>query len=395
VIRKGLICFLAWAVAAACLSPGVEARTGDGGPDPGPYAVACTNLQIDETLARPGVPISTYLRGGQAADGSLFYLDSLLAHPESVFRFNVAVPDDAAKYFDSAGLTVPIVGVIFYPTSLTNNRPDYEFPELSPAFPRMQRPGEVPIFPDEEARYPVLIYSHGLEDFPISGQQLLSHIRLASHGYIIVCLFHGDGRFPDDSWARFHQFPQRPLACKQALDHLGNHVYFNERIDWDRAAALGVSYGGSTVLSLTGARVTGGPSRRLVQFDVDPRLKAGAGIISYCGADGNPWFGNNFEGANTLFAPQMVICGDLDEIAPCSYSRSTLQASPQVGYHVTLVGSIHGLSTEAMYDANTWVLTFLEAYLKEDPQALVRLNTMGSVEGGPDDRVEIFNPASP
>ncbi len=50
------------------------ARSGDSGPDTGPYAAGCTNIAVDQSLVAPGRSLGDYLSGLEK-DGAIYYLD--------------------------------------------------------------------------------------------------------------------------------------------------------------------------------------------------------------------------------------------------------------------------------------------------------------------------------
>ncbi len=289
----------------------------------------------------------------------------MLAHSSAVFSIDLQVPDEQDLYGQSAGRSLPVVGFICYPTPDDNPRADYQFPDTEQPIPHMQQPGEEPLFADSRAKYPLLVYSHGHSSHPMSDPQILALTRLASQGYVVLALFHGDDRFPDDSpLTGYNQLPLRPLALKAALDQLESDPLFGSHIDWERVGAIGVSYGGATVLAASGARLTDLRGWGLLDPAHDSRLRAAAGVVSFCGLGVVPLFGLDYSGASYLGTPQIIVCGELDPVAPCSLSRKTLEASGQRGYLITVAGQGHLMNSEALYDANYWSLLFLDAYVK-------------------------------
>lgn len=56
---------------------------------------------------------------------------------------------------------------------------------------------------------------------------------------------------------------------------------------------------------------------------------------------------------------------------------------------VALEGVEHEFDDGSTDDIFTWILTFLDAEVRGDTDALQRLSTMGSVEGGGDDSVRL------
>ncbi|MCB2187835.1 MAG: VCBS repeat-containing protein [Deltaproteobacteria bacterium] len=371
------------------------ARTGDSGPEPGPYAVGCTNLVVDQALVAPGHALEDYL-AGDVDGGSLLYVDQVLAHPAAAFHFDLVVPNDTNLYGDYAGATLPMVGLISYPTGDSNPRDGYDFPGANRTLPHMQAPGEAPLFPGVTARFPLLLASHGYGGSPVDDNgTILAQLRYASHGYIVAALFHADGRIPETQVYPpfpYVQMALRALSCKQALDALEADPYFGPRIAWDRVGGIGGSYGGTTLLLWSGAELWD-LDTFLGTFPTtpDPRVKAAAGLVSFCGNAILPLFGLGYSGAGHITAPQFIASGTLDTVAPVDQARATLNASPTTGYHVTVEGEEHLFTDEGLYDAQTWALLFLDAYLKGDTAALAQLQTMGAVPGGPPDSVEIIN----
>jgi hypothetical protein len=57
---------------------------------------------------------------------------------------------------------------------------------------------------------------------------------------------------------------------------------------------------------------------------------------------------------------------------------------------VALSGVTHGFDDASTNDIFTWLLTFLDAEVRGDPEAISRFSTMGSVAGGGDDSVWLY-----
>jgi len=73
-------------------------------------------------------------------------------------------------------------------------RPDYPLPTGN-VVPHMHHGGDAPIFANENSRYPVLLFSHGLTGNRISGETIGALRLFASRGYAVVAPFHGDPRY--------------------------------------------------------------------------------------------------------------------------------------------------------------------------------------------------------
>jgi len=360
----------------------------------GPYPVGASCIRIDTNKIASGRSLDDYLQGNYD-NGQRYYLDQILSNPESSFLFQLAVPDDRSLYGDLAGSVMPMGAVVLYPTDGSNTRPDYAFPEASASLPHMQRPGEGPIFPAGGQRFPVLVASHGYGGHPVSDRELIETMGyLASRGYIVVALFHGDLRVPEDLGGApfpYVQLALRPLALKTALDHLGSLPEFNDRVDWDRIGGIGGSFGGSAMLLLTGARILDLNSFGTNLTTYDPRVKAAAGIVSYCGDAIVPLFGFDTSGAETIAAPQIIIGGSEDDTAPVWRARDAFVHARVRSYLVTLQGEGHMFSAEGFNDARVWALDFLDAFVMGDGAARDRLDSRREAPGGPADSVEIYN----
>jgi predicted dienelactone hydrolase len=181
------------------------------------------------------------------------------------------------------------------------------------------------------------------------------------------------------------------LELKVALDHLQAQPEFADRVDWDRIGGIGGSYGGSSMMLLTGARLLDLNSFGTNLTTYDPRVKAAAGIVSFCGNDVVPLFGIDTSGAENIATPQMIIGGSEDEVALNWRQRDALRHSPTRGYLVTMHGEEHLFSSEGFDEATVWALDFLDAFVKGDSEARERLDARSEVPGGVRDTVEHFN----
>lgn len=107
------------------------------------------------------------------------------------------------------------------------------------------------------AQFPVILYSHGL----IGSRKTQSHVaeELASHGYVILALDHPDcwgTEFPDGRYLLGNHAGDVAGRLKDMqflLDEVGRMAgsdpVLRGRLDVDRIAAYGISYGGMTVES--------------------------------------------------------------------------------------------------------------------------------------------------
>jgi hypothetical protein len=162
---------------------------------PGPYVVACSNVEQDFSRVLPGETAKDYWEG--VPDGSRQrYVTQLFVDPVDALTVNVNVPDDRELFVNHARQQVATALLVCYPTAPSNPRPDYLLP-TGTAVPHMQRGAEAPIWADPGVRWPVLVFSHGLVGSPLSNDYILALTTLASYGYVLVAPFHGDPRFAD------------------------------------------------------------------------------------------------------------------------------------------------------------------------------------------------------
>ncbi|WP_370949475.1 alpha/beta hydrolase family protein [Amycolatopsis sp. cg5] len=209
---------------------------------------------------------------------------------------------------------------------------------------------------------PVVVLAHG------NGKSMSSYDPLvdfwASNGFVVVqptfldsrtvALTPDDPRYPDiwdirvQDLGRVLDELDRVLA---AIPGLG------ERVDRERIAVAGHSWGGQTAGMLLGARVVGvdGPNR------TDPRVKAGV-LFATAGLGGDeltPFAKENFSFLNPDFSglttPTLVVAGDHDQSALSTrgpdWFTDVYRLSPGARALLTLSGGEHLLGGIHAYDA--------------------------------------------
>lgn len=347
---------------------------------PGPYAVGSTNLEVSD---HPASPMVDYLKG-KSVSGKLTYIADVLTHPESVLVTKVDLPADPAVYGRLAGTSQPLVLYALYPTTTDNRRADYKFPYPDTGdnvFPHMQRAGEKPLFAGNGAHFPLIVYSQGYEGHGLWDLEQLKF--LASHGYIVVDIFHGDGRANLET-----NLGLRPLALKAALDCVLKHPDFGPAIDPERIGVSGGSFGGYTILA-----AMGGKNPAAADSVADPRIKAGFGLVPFMGARIGFWpatieawpFGKDYAGLRAVRAPFMAIYGQKDtNVPPESVMGGIAQISGPTSA-VMLDGEQHLFSKAVWSDVYTWELLFFDTWLRGDAGARRLLYGGTSVQGGVND----------
>ena len=376
--------------------------------EPGPYTVACSNVIQDFSKVVSG-EVTDYWEG-LPDNGTPRYVTDLLADPGNTLIATVTAPQDSDLYGDFAGLSLQFVVVVCYPTTADNPRPDYPLSSTDRSVPHMQTGDEAPLFTDASARYPVVAFSHGYKGSPISSDDYMRALTVsASYGYIVIAPFHGDLRFSNlslndlqlqdlyDLGVTTTNFTAmqalRPLAISAALVLVLAHPQWKDHIDNTKIGGFGASMGGETMLLLAGAKLT------TTYFDIvtsskqvtyDARIKAAVGYVPYFGHPILPAFGNNQEGLAGISLPFLGICGTADTTAPISEAENGISRLTGIRRLVALSGVAHEFDDASRNDIFTWTITFLDAEVRGDPDAISRLSTMGSVAGGGDDSVWLY-----
>lgn len=212
---------------------------------------------------------------------------------------------------------------------------------------------------------PVILFSHGF------GSSLRAYGPLtdfwAAHGFVVIQPTHLDSRSvglnPDDS-RRTRLWQYRVEDMTRILDNLDALEAavpdLRGRLDREKIATAGHSFGGQTAGILLGLRVldraTGeGPDMS------DPRVKAGV-LLATAGRGGSdlrpeaaiamPWLNPSFD---ELTSPTLVVAGDADvsvlTTRGADWSADPYWLSPGAESLVTLFGAEHSLGGIPGYEA--------------------------------------------
>lgn len=397
---------------------------------PGPFKVACSNVEQDAArIAQSGARALDFWEGREA-NGTSRYVAQVLAAPATALRYAAPVPDIREIYPQHAGGAVEHVAIVCHPTPAANLDPDYVLPETGDRVPRMQPAGAGPKliglaeyaagfgiavspFPGTApAPLPLVVFSHGLGGSPISPGYLGAMVDLASYGFMVGAVFHGDPRFSririedlaDFAYAvaNFDRFVEmelmRPVSLKALTDTLLAHPDWRAGIDAERIGGFGASMGGQAMANLLGARLTVGLGLACRDTVRDPRIRAAVGLVPYAGQTFLPSFCNDQVGAVAVRRPYLAIAGTADTTAPIKVVEQALNRFSGSRYLVALQDVPHEYRPEYRDDVMTWTVTFLRAYLgvAGDPQAMARLIRMAEVAGGPQDalRIDVHVPAA-
>lgn len=375
---------------------------------PGAYPVACSNLAHDEVAIGLIGGVAEDFWEGNPMNGQGRYVRQILAEPQAALHFDLQVPVDGTLYSHFGGSSLPFVVLVCYPTSPDNPRADYVVPGGG-LLPHMERPGDLPIFPQGAGSLPLILYSHSLGGSPLAANHLGSIQRLASHGYITLAVFHGDSRITSlriedlgDLLYLMREYERvvelqalRPLTLKAALDDLQGRPGYGEHVDLEEIGAFGASLGGEAALLTMGAWLTtnlGLESRPTVQ---DPRIKAAVGYVPYAGQRLLPAFGDDQNGAQHVRRPFLAICGSADATAPQTMTEQAVNRMQGSRFLVSLAGVEHKYLPEYADDVFGWAIPFLDAYVRDDPAALARFEGTREIGGGLGDSLVIAQALPP
>lgn len=419
-MRSRLLCTLAVLVAAA----GARAANHEVVVNPvilGPFKVACSNIEQDTgKIAASGALATDFWEGRNGK-----YITEILSFPASALRVDAPVPGDSRLYPQFHDQNVPHVAIVCHPTTATNTDPDYTLPGSTDKVPHMLPAGAQPRLPmlaeylatlgytripkvRMRAPMPLIVFSHGLGGSPIGSGYIDAIVALASHGYIVAAVFHGDSRFSririEDLgdvlylFTDFNKFVElelmRPVSLKAFTDLLLAHPDYAGSVDTNRIAAFGASLGGQAVINLLGARLSTTIGLSCQETVRDPRIQAAVGLVPYAGQSFLPSFCDGQNGAADVTKPFLAMSGTADTTAPIKQMQQAINLMPQSHYLVELQGVKHEFKAEFVGDVMTWTVTFLRAYLGGfgSEGAMAKLIRMNSVNGGPvDDLIVDFH----
>jgi hypothetical protein len=357
----------------------------------GPFNVACSNVAQDASRIAPGLIADDYWEGRD------HYVTELLSDPGSAIVYDVRVPFDPLVYPGNFGRNERFAAVVCYPTPASNNDPNYVLPSSGEIVPHMQPVGRAPKLigvseylsafnvaidppPPGPMRMPLIIYSHGLGGSPISSGYLQTIALLASHGYMVAGVFHGDSRF---SKIRIEDFADvayvlagynfivemslmRPLSLVALTDRLLEDPNYSVGINRDQIGGFGASMGGEAMLHLLGANITTNAGFGCHDAPRDPRIKAAVSFVPYAGQTFLPAFCDSQSGVDSITTPFLALAGTADVTAPIKMVDSALRRMKGSRYLVELSGVPHEFKAEYAGDLITWMVTFFRAYLQND-----------------------------
>jgi len=342
----------------------LPAQTPSSNSDSLPVASTYFQLRASDDAKRQG------LLCGSNANGVVHYVDELLADPKAARHADVTDPTEVA----GLGKTIPFYYFVLYPTTLGNHHADMPmFGQY--VLPRMDGPTDPPMIATGARPYPIIAFSHGFNVHPF--YDLPNLVALASHGYVVISIFEGDGRFiRNPLQAEVAKIRARSvIACVD--DVLADKV-FAAHVDAKRMGVFGISRGGNAAARLLGATSSDQDSscydsRFVVAVGESPAL-----------AEFNPEEDMDF---SRVTAPFLAIDGEQDQLQPII--RRVLLLSKGPSMLIGLPGQGHVPSDVTKRDVITpWLADFFDAYLYGDQLASGRIDTCKSRTGESHDFVE-------
>jgi hypothetical protein len=116
--------------------------------------------------------------------------------------------------------------------------------------------------------------------------------------------------------------------------------------------------------------------------------------VPYFGQTFFPAFGRDQVGLSNVNLPYLAISGSADVVAPAEETALGMARLSGVRQFVVLQGVQHGFDIASTNDIFTWSLTFLNAYVDDNPLARATSARMTRVAGGGDD-VLLLDHAAP
>ncbi len=353
----------------------------------GSFPVASTNLEIaDGYKDISDDEMHDYLLGDRTLWGSSKYLADILKYPQSAWTTDVKVPNDAELYGPVSNETLKVVSYITYPSEPSSEPNRYDFPYQSSnfgSFEHMLGPDETPTLSKVHDKYPLVILSHGSEAHGIYDIEHANMI--ARHGYIVAVINYGENRTKQLFSRNSHLQFLRPLITKAVIDSVLNSTEFGPHVDRDNIAISGFSFGGFTALATSGGKVNG-------ESKTQHHPLVSAAVIAA------PWtggvyrgetvyaFGTDNAGLNNINIPIMTIFGSDDEITRSDFILPAVKQLKGSTYVVEFLNQTHAFEDGSWEDRTNWEILFLNAYLKDDEQALGALRVGTEMQGGNGDR---------
>lgn len=210
--------------------------------------------------------------------------------------------------------------------------------------------------------FPLVVFSHGYTGTPEAYGALLG--ALARRGYVVAA-----PRYPLSSrgapgWPTIADLPNQPgdvsFVITQVTAAARGGSWLTGLIDRDRIAAGGHSLGGMTTYAVA-----------YNSCCRDPRVDAAIVLAGFAGGFQGTWF----DGPPV---PLLAVHGDRDRTVAYELGVRAFEQAKPPKYLVTILGGnhsddMHGGATPGQRMVAAAMVDFLDAYLRHDRRALVRL----------------------
>ncbi len=353
----------------------------------GPYKVASSTLGLT-----PEMDYADPVRRTDILTGESGYISEYLQSPSDSFHFSVKVPSMPLHFPVTAAQSLDYCGVVYFPTNNAQNKADYLFHPQGFKLPLMLSPGDRPAV--LEGRHPLILFSHGYQSEFMVHTTLIRI--LASHGFIVAAVFHGDRRVGEDDIAgrdeaspvRLERLLLRGLSLKAALDTLETGP-FGDAIDWGRVGGLGISFGGASLMLLNGAPLN------VTDYDhslfKEDRLRCSAAQVPYMGSERFKLWDAHSPAWAQVNTPWLAVSGTRDSLAPIAQARQSLEHIPQDSWLATLEGEEHFMSARALRAADSWILEFFKRQLLSGSEGPTGFQNGERVDSEIDNHLEIIH----
>jgi len=337
------------------------------------YSTATSPVVVDINKIDPNIDYCT----GANINSKLYSMSDIIDDKSDTLIFDVDVPNET-KYGTVKGKTLEYSAYLLYPTTEENS--DAAELVCGKYLPKMQKSAELPKFPNDTKKFPLIIFSHGMGDHPVTYVEFLQE--LVSRGYMVLSIWHGDEQFSERS---SEVVALRPLSMKKAIDYILQQQEYATHIDTTKIAAIGSSLGGLSVAGLTGAKVMdfSSPVGALMEVEHDTRIKAAVGIVPYFG--GPDTYGHSTTDSKTIFTPYMAFGGDADSVSSFGLIEDNLKNISSDTYLIKFHDLGHPLSADAYSDITAWTINYLQAYLDNNTDSKTTIQNVTSYSGYEDD----------
>ena len=258
---------------------------------------------------------------------------------------------------------------LLYPTTHENTQPALKV--LQGVLPHVQAVGGPLLLAESKIPFPLVLFSHGYRVHPF--YDLPDLVMLASHGYVVACVLHGDGRFGTGVLGDWNPLLRlRALTLRAVIAALQQDREFAGRIDFGKVGIFGISLGGGAALDLLGATTAGssrGPQAvTQAVFGESPALF--------------PFLPRNGGNAGSVRGPIFGVVGSDDSLV--TPVREILDSLLGPCWLLELPGQGHVPNDSSKRQIiATWMVHFFDATLKGSAEAASVLESGDTIQGAP------------